>query len=199
MADKMAASVDAASAQYEAMLAQARETIESFAQQNHQLTLETQRSAGALADSMTQTAESTRAAADEAVRAMVETSENVQREIQSTQERVAESIELIDRRMEAAIASSVEAHGNAAATMENAFREQLREALQKTNEGINGHFDVLDRAMGDELTRVMNENGARASADRGQVHPGLPAARCANGTGPPAQPASMNEPRFRSE
>ena len=61
--------------------------------------------------------------------------------------------------MEAAIASSVEAHGNAAATMESAFREQLREALQKTNEGINGHFDVLDRAMGEELTRVMNEMG----------------------------------------
>ena len=159
MADKMAASVDAASTQYESLLAQAREGLENFAQQNHQLTLETQRSAGALADSMSKAAESTRTAADEAARAMAETGQKVQREIQSTQERVAQSLELIDRRIEAAITSSVKAHGDAAATMENAFREQLRDALQKTNDGINGHFDVLDRAMGDELTRVMNQMG----------------------------------------
>ena len=199
MADKMAASVDAASKQYEAMLAQARETLDSFAQQNHQLTLETQRSAGALADSMTQTAESTRAAADEAVRAMAETSQNVQREIQSTQERVAESIELIDRRIEAAIASSVEAHGNAAATMESAFREQLREALQKTNEGINGHFDVLDRAMGDELTRVMNEMGGALAQITGKFTQDYQRLVAQMEQVLRAQPAPMNEPRFRSE
>ena len=159
MADKMAASVDAASTQYEALLAQAREGLDSFVQQNHHLTLETQRSAGTLADTMSKAAESTRAAADETVRAMAEIGNNAQREVQSTQERVAASVELIDRRIEATITSSVKAHGDAAATMENAFREQLRQALQQTNEGINGHFDVLDRAMGDELTRVMNEMG----------------------------------------
>ena len=43
--------------------------------------------------------------------------------------------------------------------MGNAFREQLGDALNKTNQGINDSFDVLDKAMRDELTHVMNEMG----------------------------------------
>ena len=159
MAGKMAASVEAASSQYESLLQHAKESLDGVTQRQTALAAGTHEAATRLADAMSQAAESTRTSSAEAVQAMVETGRTVQREVQATQERVTASMELIDRRIESAIAESVKAHGDAAATMDNAFREQLRQALQKTNEGINGHFDVLDRAMGDELTRVMNEMG----------------------------------------
>ena len=159
MANQMAASVDAATSQYESLLNRAKESFDSIAERQAELSAGTKDAATRIADAMGQAAESTRTASTEAVDAMAETGRAVQREVQATQERVAASMELIDRRIESALAESVKSHGDATTTMDNAFREQLRQALQRTNEGINGHFDLLDRAMGDELTRVMNSMG----------------------------------------
>ena len=86
-------------------------------------------------------AESTNRASTEALRAVTEAGSVLQREIETS------------------ITNSVQAHRIAAETMGNAFREQLGDALNKTNQGINDSFDVLDKAMRDELTHVMNEMG----------------------------------------
>ena len=141
MADKMAASVDAASTQYNALLAQAKESIEGFVQRNHELAHEAQRSSATLAESIQEAAQSTQRATTEAVHAVSETGG------------------LLRQQIETAITNSVQAHRDATETMGNAFREQLGDALNKTNQGINDRFDVFDRAMQDELTRVMNEMG----------------------------------------
>ncbi len=141
MADKMAASVEAASTQYTALLTQAKESIDAIVQRNDELTREAQQSSATLAESMREAAESTSRATTEAVRAVTEASD------------------LLQRQIETAVTNSVQAHQNAAETMGNAFREQLGEALNKTNQGINDSFDVFDKSMQDELTRVLNEMG----------------------------------------
>ena len=141
MADKMAASVDAASNQYNALLAQAKESIEGFVQRNHELAHEAHRSSATLADSIQEASQSTQRATTEAVRA------------------VSEAASLLRQQIESALTDSVQAHRNAAETMGNAFREQLRDALTKTNQGINDSFDVFDESLRNELTRVLNEMG----------------------------------------
>lgn len=141
MADKMAASVDAASTQYGTLLAQAKQGMDDFTQRSEELAREAQHSSATLTESIREAAESTRVATTEAVDAVTAASGDMQRQI------------------ELAIGNSVEAHRNAAETMGMAFRDQLRDALSKTNEGINGSFNVFDEAMRDELERILREMG----------------------------------------
>ena len=159
MMDTLTASVVGAATQYESLLSEAKQFLDSYANRNQELAHATQESASRLADAIVESAEAARNATQETVRELSETGEKVQRDIAATQERVFNSIELLDRRIEGAITNSVQVHRDAAATMDNAFREQLRDALSRTEDGINSQFDALDKALNEELNRVLNKLG----------------------------------------
>lgn len=89
----MAASVDAASSQYEPLLKRAKESFDSIAERQTALSTGTEEAATRIVEAMGQAAESTRTASTEAVQAMAETGRTVQNEVQAKQERVTASMD----------------------------------------------------------------------------------------------------------
>ena len=90
---------------------------------------------------------------------LARTGEQVQRDTQAVQQQVSDSIQQMRRQTDAALKEALAAQNQATSQAVEGLLEQMRQSVSRTGEGVNAQLEAPDRAMQQELTRVMNEMG----------------------------------------
>ena len=97
--------------------------------------------------------------AQEILDALAKTGEHVQRDTQAVQQQVADSILQMQQQTNAALKETMAAQNQATGQVVEGLLEQMRQSVSRTGEGVNAQLEALDKAMQQELTRVINEMG----------------------------------------